>query len=73
MGYVGFQCNGKRYAEIFISFIIQVVYHLLLSKKLEGNEQLMKSFNQGLKRLKKSGKVEQYFAESQRGEYRKKR
>lgn len=42
---------------------------LLLSKKVEGNEQLMKLFNRGLKRLRDSGKVGQYTAESRRGLY----
>lgn len=42
---------------------------LLLSKKVAGNEQLMAVFNRGLKRLRESGKVEQYTIESRGGRY----
>lgn len=44
-------------------------HHLLLSKKIKRNNRLLLLFNQGLKQLKDSGKVEQYFEESRRGEY----
>ncbi len=43
--------------------------HLLLSKKVEKNRHLIVVFNKGLKRLRKSGKLDQYLAESRRGEY----
>lgn len=46
-------------------------HHLLLSKKAERNKQMIELFNEGLKRLKESGKFDQYIAESRRGEYRK--
>lgn len=42
---------------------------LLLSKKVVGNEQLMNLFNRGLKRLRESGKIDQYTAESRSGLY----
>lgn len=44
---------------------------LLLSKKHERNKRLTELFNRGLQRLKESGKYEQYFEESRRGEYAK--
>lgn len=44
-------------------------YYLILSKKLKRNKRLMALFNKGLKRLKESGKYDQYIAESKRGEY----
>lgn len=44
-------------------------YHLLLSKNIERNERMLALFNTGLQRLRKSGKLDQYIAESQRGEY----
>jgi polar amino acid transport system substrate-binding protein len=39
--------------------------HLLLSKKVPGNEQRMAQFNRGLKSLQDSGKVSQYLLEIQ--------
>lgn len=42
---------------------------LLLSKKVAGNEQRMNLFNRGLKRLRESGKIDQYTAESRSGLY----
>ena len=45
--------------------------HLMLSKKVKRSQRMLKLFNRGLKRLRESGKYEQYFAESQRGEYKK--
>ncbi|MDG9925222.1 MULTISPECIES: transporter substrate-binding domain-containing protein [unclassified Pseudomonas] len=39
--------------------------HLLLSKKVPGNEQRMAQFNRGLKALQDSGKVSQYLLEIQ--------
>jgi len=44
--------------------------YLILSKKINGNERMLKLFNKGLKRLKASGKYDQFFAESRRGEYK---
>ena len=44
--------------------------YLLLSKQVKGNEQLVESFNQGLKRLSESGKVDQYWEESRKGDYK---
>ena len=43
--------------------------HLLFSKKVTKNMRLLKLFNKGLKRLKDSGKFNQYFKESQRSDY----
>ena len=42
---------------------------MLLSKKVEKNERMLELFNRGLERLKASGKYDQYYAESRRGEY----
>lgn len=42
--------------------------HLILSKKIEKNKQLIEVFNRGLKKLYESGKVEQYINESRGGE-----
>lgn len=44
---------------------------LLLSKKQERNRKLVKIFDNGLQKLKNSGRYEQYFEESRRGEYKK--
>ena len=44
---------------------------LLLSKKLDKNKKLVEKFNQGLKQLKDSGKFDDYFDASRRGEYKK--
>lgn len=46
--------------------------YLLLSKNVEGNEELIEPFNRGLKRLDESGKLDQYWEESRRGDYKKK-
>jgi len=46
-----------------------IAYGLMLSKGLKSNENYLKLFNKGLKKLKESGKYDQYFAESARGEY----
>jgi polar amino acid transport system substrate-binding protein len=45
--------------------------YLILSKKVKGNQRMLELFNKGLKRLKDSGKYQQYFEESRRGEYKK--
>ncbi len=42
---------------------------VLFSKKVEKNKRLLILFNKGLKRLRKSKKMEHYFEESRRGEY----
>ncbi len=44
-------------------------HHLLLSKKVKRNEELLKLFNSGLAKLEKSGKIRLYFQESRKGEY----
>ncbi len=49
--------------------IVRDTYHLILSKKNEKNKRMLVLFNRGLKRLRESGKVDQYIAESLRGEY----
>ena len=45
--------------------------HLMLSKKVKRIQRMLKLFNRSLKRLRESGKYEQYFAESRRGKYKK--
>ena len=45
------------------------VYYLILSKKHKKNVRLMKLFNSGLKKLKESGKYDQYYKESRAGDY----
>ncbi|MCP4353585.1 MAG: amino acid ABC transporter substrate-binding protein [Desulfobacterales bacterium] len=47
-------------------------HHILFSKKVEKNRQMLELFNKGLKQLKQSGKADQYLTESRRGDYRKK-
>lgn len=42
-------------------------YHLLLSKKIDRNRQMLALFNQGLKRLKESGKYTQIIEAFRRG------
>ncbi len=42
-------------------------HHLLLSKKVKQNKQMMELFNKNLKRLIENGKVKQYLTESRRG------
>jgi len=44
----------------------------MFSKKIERNKHMLKLFNKGLKRLKESGKYNQFLEESRRGEYLKK-
>ncbi|MOA58482.1 hypothetical protein D3C78_1828910 [compost metagenome] len=39
--------------------------HLLLSRKVAGNEAMLQRFNQGLQQLRASGKVSQYLLEIQ--------
>jgi len=45
-------------------------HHLLLSKKIKQNKDRMAAFNNGLKKLMESGKVDQYLFESRQGKYR---
>ncbi len=42
---------------------------VLFSKKVKENKRMLQLFNKGLKRLRTSGKYDQYFEESRRGEY----
>lgn len=49
--------------------VTEAPLRLLLSKKVAGNEQLMALFNRGLKRLRDSGKIDQYTTESRKGLY----
>lgn len=44
-------------------------FHIILTKKIERNKRMLKLFNIGLKRLKESGKYDQYFDEFRRGKY----
>ena len=44
-------------------------YSLIFSKKLEKNKKLVKRFNKGLYRLKKSGRYDRYVKESAAGAY----
>ena len=46
-------------------------FHLLLSKQVEKNKEMLTLFDRGLKRLKESGKIEQYLKESRIGKYKK--
>ena len=48
------------------------MFHLILSKKVAQNEARLKRFNSGLKKLKESGKYDQYYEESMKGAYLKK-
>ncbi len=42
--------------------------HLLLSKKVERNKDMLRIFNKGLKQLRESGKIVQYLEEPRSGE-----
>ncbi|MCP4161800.1 MAG: amino acid ABC transporter substrate-binding protein [Deltaproteobacteria bacterium] len=44
-------------------------YYLMFSKKVKKNKKLLMLFNKGLKRLRESGKYDQYFEESRREDY----
>ncbi len=73
---VGYYLLSKSFSPNMIEL---VTYHprplaidklrVLFSKNIERNNRMLKLFNKGLKRLKESGKVEQFINESQRGEY----
>ena len=43
----------------------------MLSKNVEGNEAMRELFNEGLKRLKESGKYDQIIADALAGKYAK--
>ena len=43
---------------------------LLMNRQNASNEQLIETFNKGLENLKTSGKSDQYYEESRRGEYK---
>ena len=47
----------------------QPIFYLAFSKQNKNNIRLIRLFNRGLKRLKESGRYDQFFAESRRGEY----
>ena len=44
-------------------------FHLIMTKINKNNQIMIEKFNKGLGELKKTGKYDQYFEESQRGEY----
>ncbi|WP_108649557.1 substrate-binding periplasmic protein [Dongshaea marina] len=44
-------------------------YHLIVSKKLPGAEELVKRFNAGLKKLRDSGKYDQILKDAQAGKF----
>ena len=46
-------------------------HHVVFGRN-EKNIRMLQLFNKGLKQLKESGKFDQYFEESRRGEYKKK-
>ena len=54
------------------NLVSTIRYQLLLSKKIERNQHMLRLFNNGLKRIREDGKIDQYIAESRRGEYLKK-
>ena len=45
--------------------------NLVFSRKVERNRRMVILFNRGLKQLRESGKIAQYFRESRQGEYHK--
>ncbi len=49
--------------------IIQDSFHLILSRKIKKNRHYMDLFNRGLKKLKESGKYDQFVDASIKGEY----
>ena len=46
-----------------------MTYHLILSMESNRSRRLIHLFNEGLEQLKESGKYDQYFMESWRGDY----
>jgi len=62
----------KEEAELFTYHpkpVMAVPLHLILSKKVEKNKELIVLFNKGLKHLREKGTFDQYVAESRKGEY----
>jgi polar amino acid transport system substrate-binding protein len=51
--------------------IVKRPQHLLLSRKVAGNEEMRDRFNEGLRQLKESGRYDQIFADALAGEYAK--
>lgn len=43
--------------------------HLILSKKIPSNKQILKLFNEGLKEFKANGKIKEYFTNNKNGWY----
>ncbi len=73
---VGYQILQENFTQKDIQLITyhpktleNTIYYLVLSKKIEKNKGLMTLFNKGFERLKASGKYNQYFEESRRGDY----
>lgn len=50
--------------------VVKSYNSLILSKKLPGSRELMKRFNMGLKKLRASGRYDQYILESRQGKYK---
>ena len=50
----------------------QTKFFLLLSRAVPENEQIVKKFNEGLAKLKSSGKYDKYLLDSNKGRYKKK-
>lgn len=63
--------NAEQVEKIVVNqkAVSSFTNHLVISKKLENAEQLISTFNKGLKQLTESGKVEQYHMESRNGQY----
>lgn len=64
---------SKKEAALFTYHpkpVKDVPLHLILSKKVEKNKELVALFNKGLKHLRESGKYDQYLGESRKGDYR---
>jgi len=73
---VGYSLLNKNFSQKEIQLIThhpkyyQVSeYHFIILKNSERGKGFLKLFSKGLKRLKESGKYEQFLAESRRGEY----
>ena len=46
-------------------------YHLILSKNINANEQLLKRFNEGLKKIRDNGRYDELYDALEQGEYDK--
>ncbi|MEH6448423.1 MAG: ABC transporter substrate-binding protein [Oleispira sp.] len=55
--------------KVSTKMVSSFLNHLVISKQSENAEQLISSFNKGLKELTENGKVEQYLKESRNGLY----